>query len=600
MRLALWWLVSSTLVIQALCSVLVIVVSPPAWETGRSEDERASDMKTTLDGLQAASAHVDDVRVELLLISPAEERLYRNAGHGFTLDVKVRKTELYGPNTVLDYWKPLIDSNETVIFVQDDFLISPHMIGWSELCASTYGRRADIAALAFQGAQLSGRSPDAQLPAENAFLYQRAEGLRIFSPQVDAWRTFGDWMRTKRSEWYKFPPNSTISGEGFFADKNGGDLERAHWSYFFTEFMIEYGLYVLYPNLPDGKTIATPRRPAISSTLTATPEFRDMLRMDEPLPLLPTGLTRWSVSGEKMRNTVYDMFKDEQIDKIAELGWKQGGFISFTVINKAFLATAKSWLCNVDVGGFRPPGIVWIVNDEDASAEMRQVADTETVFLSEMGGGKQGTEFGNPGYWLLMLERTLLIQEILSRGISIFNFETDQIWLEDPLPHVQRLLREGADLVGTINTREEISGNLFYMKASLNLRRMWSEVCDMFLSAYKKAQLNAKKSKSWTYIQNDQSLLTNLVLRDHSFKRIYPVHFLTLDTQRFVDGRWYEKDSEVYTSERSKKPVLINNNFIIGVDLKEERARKFGHWFWNEKSRRCDENVVRKALGQKG
>jgi len=27
--------------------------------------------------------------------------------------------------------------------------------------------------------------------------------------------------------------------------------------------------------------------------------------------------------------------------------------------------------------------------------------------------------------------------------------------------------------------------------------------------------------------------------------------------------------------------VVINNNFIRGIDNKVDRAKKFGHWFWN-------------------
>lgn len=83
---------------------------------------------------------------------------------------------------------------------------------------------------------------------------------------------------------------------------------------------------------------------------------------------------------------------------------------------KVFLTTAMSWLCNVDAGGFRPKGILWVVNDNDSNQTMSKISGTDTVFLAEMKGAKSGTEFGNPGYWQLMLERTLLIQ--LSKSSS--------------------------------------------------------------------------------------------------------------------------------------------------------------------------------------
>lgn len=290
-------------------------------------------------------------------------------------------------------------------------------------------------------------------------------------------------------------------------------------------------------------------------------------------------------------------FSRGNVAKIVDLARKQGGVVSFTMVNKVFLDTAKSWLCNVDAAGFRPNGLVWAVTDVETRDAMAAIPDTHTVLLDEVQGGKEtGHEFGNPGYWKLMLERTALIGEILRNGVAVFAFETDAIWLEDPQPYIQHLVRQDADIVGTINTRAEVSGNFFYLRPTLATRRMWDEITNEFEKAFNNAHFEKKAPTSWTYIENDQSMLTKLVLRNETWRKSYPLSFLTLDMELFTDGRWYKPEEGFYTSERARHPVVINNNFVIGVDEKTARAKKWGHWFWDEKEEKCLDAVVKKAV----
>jgi len=39
-----------------------------------------------------------------------------------------------------------------------------------------------------------------------------------------------------------------------------------------------------------------------------------------------------------------------------------------------------------------------------------------------------------------MLERTLLLSQLLARGVGVLPFETDQVWMDNPMPKVLRLV----------------------------------------------------------------------------------------------------------------------------------------------------------------
>lgn len=411
---------------------------------------------------------------------------------------------------------------------------------------------------------------------DEVFLYQNLPFVPAFSPvDSDVWRAFQRWFAGKRSEWFLWP---TVAGAKDKKDVGWTQYRgtaRAHWSLWFSRFCAEYGIFTVYPRR---------RRP-------------------EPLP--PVGrvnslppLSRFDFRGERYENKV--QVDRDSLNKVIELGMRQGGSVSITIVNDAFVETARSWVCNVDSAGIRPPGVVWITTDEESSEAMRQVEGSQVVEMTGFRGGSKhaGTSYGTPGYWLLMLERTQLIRAILQRGIGVFLFETDQIWLRDPVPFVRRLVHSGdeVDVVGTMDTRFDIGGNFLFLNPTLATRRVWGEVCRRFAKAYKDNKMASHTAKFRRYMENDQSTLTKLIFFDQKFKNRNPVVFRALDTELFVDGQWYDDSSKKYTSPRSRSPIVINNNFLIGIANKKKRAKTHGHWFIGSDGKTCDKKQVLKAV----
>lgn len=375
----------------------------------------------------------------------------------------------------------------------------------------------------------------------------------------------------RRGEWFLWPAVVAAKDKDDSTwDKYRGTA-RAHWTLWFSRFCAEYKLYTAYPTSQSLASFAA--NPASTSTVQ-----------------------RFAFDGDLVSRK--DIISDENLERIVSLGQKQGGSVSMTIVNDAFLETAHSWICNVDVAGIRPPGVVWITTDDIAYNSLKEVNDSYAIRMSEFQGGqsKTGTSYGSPGYWLLMLERTQLILSILERGIGVFAFETDQIWLRDPVPFVHRLVNSGdeVDVVGTLDTRHEIGGNFLYLNPTLATRRLWREVCKRFASAYKAKKMERHTAEYKRYMENDQSILTKLVLLDEGFKSRNGVVFRALDTELFVDGRWYPRAKKFYTSEKSKSPILINNNFVIGIGKKKDRAKANKHWFVTEKG--CDVEAVKRAV----
>lgn len=476
---------------------------------------------------------------------------------------------------VISAWMPARGARDAVALI-DASRSPPFSTQWYRYVTSVrlrHGGRADIAGYGIEPVWLhkepvpaadSGEDPD-------VFLYTVTPYIGTFIPaSADTWRAFTRWFFAQRADWFLWPHVFAAKDRNDAAWSTFHGTARADWTLWFSRFCALHGMYTMYPRH------------------TAPSKLQSGLR---------TAVARFALDGHVVRDDAASRIDAANVDRIVALGRKHGGTVSLTVINKAFLETAQSWLCNVDTAGIRPPGVVWITTDDDAYNGLKQVPDSYAVRMSEMrGGGKTGTSYGTPGYWLLMLERTSLIRDILERGVGVFAFETDQVWLRDPVPFVHRVVHGGdeVDIVGTLDTRHEIGGNFLYLNPTLATRRVWREVYRRFEHAYNAHGMGRHSAHFRRYMENDQSTLTKLVLFDERFKSRNPIVFRTLDTELFVDGRWYDDSHAYYKSARSRSPIMINNNFLIGIEKKKTRLQHHGHWFFKVKT--CDEERVHRAI----
>lgn len=271
--------------------------------------------------------------------------------------------------------------------------------------------------------------------------------------------------------------------------------------------------------------------------------------------------------------------------------------VSLTIVNTKFIELTRSWLCNVQPSGFVPPNIYWLVLDEEAKRALDEWGVGQTVNVTDAlrthNMDAINIIYGQPAYWKVMLMRTRMVRDLLDRGIDVFLFETDQVWLRNPFYYFQKELDNGADMVGTLDTQHNVAGNTLLLKAVISTRRMWSEVYHRFKMSYDNKNIDRQEKHSRVFVQHDQYQLSTLLLFDTEFTQDFPVTLGLLNAQLFVGGSWY---SGMYPAKSSTRPVIINNNFISGSERKKSRAMFFGHWFLKADGHTCDTEALKKAL----
>lgn len=486
---------------------------------------------------------------------------------------------------VLSAWTPTRGMSDAAVLVEAS-RTAPFTSNWYRYATTArirYARRADVAAFALQPASRTsvlGMAAETRADVDQDVLFHTgAAHIGVLLPaSVDVWRAFQRWFVAQRADWFLWPDVLAAKDKKDAAWNSYRGTVRAHWTLWFSRFCALHGLYTVYPRQMD------PLPLLVNASKSGAQHHVVKLAFDGSV--VPS-------NGAADGSSLIDA---GNVDQIVQLGYNHNGMVSLTVVNEAFLETAQSWICNVDTAGIRPPGIVWITTDDVAYEALRKVRGSYAVRMSEMKGGSTGTSYGTPGYWLMMLERTFLIRDLVDRGVAVFAFETDQVWMRDPVAFVNRLVHNGdeVDMVGTLDTRHEIGGNFLFLQPTLATRRVWHEVCRRFLKAYRAHRMSRRSARSRKYLENDQSSLTKLVLFDEAFKSRNPVVFRALDTELFVDGRWYDGKRQFYRSAKSRSPIMINNNFLVGIDNKKKRLLEHGHWFVRDG--RCAHDVVEAAI----
>lgn len=565
-------------------------------------------------------------------------------------------------------------ANETLLFIDGTAAqsVSPAFYLWLKRArlAVDRGMIANAGVFSLDAVNI----PDGVPASDRAVLLEQFfPASAAFSPTQDAWITFLKWYALRTRRWLARPVLGT--------DLPVGGYSRIEWlrvqptRTWFTQFLGLYKERVVHPILGENQTLVL-RSPGSTGPRVAgtggdavvrlnrlseldANQFRGSLKdvtvPERPVlmkpngtvttPDSPFGLTVGKIPGKTRGAVIEDLVHGEAaakyrdvIRRIGEFARSRGSHsISITLTTGSFVDTTMSWLCNVALLDIAPPAIVIVASDDKVAKDLTSFIgqhprlEQGSLVISMHGAVKavantlspeKALHFGSSEYWMLMLQRTFLLRDSLEHGVSILHFETDQMWLSDPMPYVRHELMYSKasdsavedfrvpDMVATINTRKEVAGNFFYLRPSVSTRHLLSTVVDRFFVSYKASlRMREVKDKAYHYIANDQSLLTTLVLEhDWVYAHNFPtVKYSVLNDQLFVDGTWFldfedengrrVKKRNHYKSELSLYPVVLNNNFLIGVEAKARRAQRFGFWFIKktDEGPQCDAEAVQRA-----
>lgn len=570
---------------------IIFIVRPSIFKTGK-RSANISVIQECLNILSDTNFGDVAVNLEVLVVTKAFPSSIRTtwSAHNLQLnlqwllgDFNVREASSSGNiDFVLEIWESRLGetAKDGVVIIDTGHTHIQNLSqNWYQFISSAhqrYSNRYDIFAyspsMPENLSNISKMSKQRRGVESETFLWKAVPDcviLVLYSPSM--WRAYLKWLQRHIGDWYIWPTMVDARSRSDERWASFNSTINAPWQLWLSRFLISYKVSILYPLKAD----------KLLKKKSSNIDSRNFEIASVP------------INGDDESAGKKSRISRETLNAILELSKRHNDTISFTMVNENFISTALSWVCNVDVGGFRPPGIVWIATDDVAYKAMRKVPDSHAIRATELEGAKNGTDFGTPGYWLLMLERTFLIRDSIALGITVFLFETDQVWLRDPIPYVRRIMESVSeiDLIGSLDAGKEIGGNFLFIKPTLPMRKIYFEICERFEEAYRSAIVTGQLA----LVPNDQSILTRLVLYEEPFRSRYPVLFRPLDTERFVCGRWYKGIRSIYNTSKSRSPIIINNNWVKGVKAKTLRLKAFGHWFLTEDDK-CDPSCVKKAI----
>ncbi|GMI55572.1 hypothetical protein ScalyP_jg1492 [Parmales sp. scaly parma] len=139
------------------------------------------------------------------------------------------------------------------IILEDDVELSPAWYGWLAKAWKTYGDRDDLAGSSLNRQTLVPQKPSKTMEIVNdhqPFLYKLVGSIG-FSPHPKRWQEFLEWVATKDLDTFDAHVEGLVTSDWYKTlDK------KSMWTQLFLRFCEERGLYTMYVNLPEGKTLA--------------------------------------------------------------------------------------------------------------------------------------------------------------------------------------------------------------------------------------------------------------------------------------------------------------------------------------------------------
>ncbi|CAH1802761.1 unnamed protein product [Owenia fusiformis] len=224
--------------------------------------------------------------------------------------------------------------------------------------------------------------------------------------------------------------------------------------------------------------------------------------------------------------------------------------------------------------------VLIIATDENALKKLRRDWPNVTSVMYSLSTTK--VEYMEAGYIRYMLTRTMLLLSMLKNNVTILLFEVDAVWFSSPFPLLQSLSKY--DIVGAkISGNNRIAGGFLLLQPTNATQVVFTKVIDK-LNAFLETYSNVTDDKKLPDGSNDQTYLHEIIVSQHNLK------YKLLDFNIIEDGLWYLRSHNYSTETR---PLVLNNNYVIGNEVKIARAKKFGHWFLNSNNS-CDLENVRK------
>ena len=258
---------------------------------------------------------------------------------------------------------------------------------------------------------------------------------------------------------------------------------------------------------------------------------------------------------------------DSQTLNFSEFISRNEGYVYLMFFNAAYVDFVKSWICNVRL--FEENTVertLFVASDQQSAAHLQSL--DPAIFVHVSPALHEAQTYGTYGYFRLTLERLLIQNALLQAGINVFVIEPDAVWLSPVSSYLSNILVQNA-LVSANDrgpSKPLISAGFLYVKSTER------DFFEHYVSRYSLLLSKYKNSKgSIDHVEpGEQHLMTRLLRKSRSNSVFW------LDECLFARGEWYSDSSY---RDACPHPLVIQNNYIRGIDSKVSRAQQWGHWF---------------------
>jgi len=263
------------------------------------------------------------------------------------------------------------------------------------------------------------------------------------------------------------------------------------------------------------------------------------------------------------------LIDDASLDSIAKIHMRRG-YVYLQLVTNAYLDLTLSWICNAHPSVLGQT--IFFTFDETVKEILANFIDSSHVFVSGKVSSKQSDlSYGQLEYYKLMETRARFVLELLLSDINVWIIESDAVWFGDPSSSLKKFQKydvlTGQD--GELYENIPEAGFIFLRSTSATLT-MWTQ-----LHRAHKKRLEALKLEQVGDLGNEMLMLPAFLKH---------VKWTFFPKNEFVSGKWYGNA----TMRRLTRPVVIQNNWIIGNENKTMRAKEWGHWYLNS-DRSCKE-----------
>lgn len=266
------------------------------------------------------------------------------------------------------------------------------------------------------------------------------------------------------------------------------------------------------------------------------------------------------------------------LENFAVMMTKARGFVSLMYIDAGYLEMAKSFICNLS---FLNPKyldqLAIITHGPAVATELRRFRAQLNIFdFNDIAPGQERSRrklfFGQYEYFIVTLRRLRIQSALIQQGANVFVIEADAMWFSPSVYDTIRKLLETSDFI-TANDRgleqhgdKLVSAGFLATNSTASSRKFFS----MYIDTYERKLLHVTNKSGTIDLPGEQVYMTHLLQKASHLKVEW------LDPCMFVCGKWYMSSSY---RESCPNPLVLQNNWITGVDKKIQRAKRFHHWF---------------------